>query len=370
MLEVNLQHRIGGFELNAEFIANPGSITALFGPSGSGKTTLVNLIAGLARPSSGRIVVNDTVLDDTTDGIHVQTRHRQLGYVFQDSRLFPHLSVEANLRYGMGGGRAGQHQSTFEQVSELLDLNGLLARRPKSLSGGERQRVAIGRALLSRPRMLLMDEPLASIDEARRGEILPFIERLRDEIGLSIIYVSHATEEVIRLADKVVMLDNGRIAADGTVQELMSRLDIKGLMDPGKVGAVLTTKFSSYDPVYDLASLDFEGGTLQVPGLNLPEGSVVRAQILSRDLALSLSAPVDISVLNVFSGEVTDIGDQSGPQVDLRIDVGTPLIATVTRKSLHDLKIEVGTSVYAMVKAVAIDRRSLGSLGTLNSGTR
>ncbi|MDA0241681.1 MAG: TOBE domain-containing protein, partial [Proteobacteria bacterium] len=219
------------------------------------------------------------------------------------------------------------------------------------------------RALLSNPRLLLMDEPLASIDESRRGEILPFIERLRDKLGLTIVYVSHATDEIIRLADKVIMLNNGRVAANGTVQELMSRLDLKSLMAPGNVGAVLTTTFAAYDSDYDLASLNFDGGTLRVPGLNLPEGTLVRAQILSRDLALSLSAPINISVLNVFPGTVTEIGEQSGPQVDLRIDVGTPLIATVTRKSLHDLKIEIGTEVYAMVKAVAIDRRSLGPLG-------
>lgn len=363
MLEVALRHRVGKFEINVEFSAGPGSITALFGPSGSGKTTIVNLIAGLIRPDTGKIAIDNRVLDDTATGAHISTRHRRLGYVFQDSRLFPHFSVEGNLRYGMGAQPAGHGHTTFDQVTKLLALTNLLDRRPNSLSGGEKQRVAIGRALLSDPRLLLMDEPLASIDESRRGEILPFIERLRDELGLTIIYVSHATDEIIRLADKVIMLENGRVAANGTVQELMSRLDLKSLMGPGNVGAVLTTSFAAYDPEYDLASLNFDGGTLRVPGLNLPVGTAVRAQILSRDLALSLSAPVDISVLNVFSGKVTEIGEQNGPRVDLRIDVGTPLIATVTRKSLHDLKLEIGTEVYAMVKAVAIDRRSLGPLG-------
>ena len=357
MLKVRLQHSYPGFDLDAAFEAEAKSITALFGKSGSGKTTLINQLAGLEKPAKGHIELDGEILFDSENNIDVPPERRRLGYVFQDGRLFPHMTVRGNLTYG----KKKNADIGFDQIVELLDIGTILERRPANLSGGERQRAAIGRALLSSPRLLLMDEPLASIDVQRRNGILPFIERLRDELGMTIVYVSHDIEEVIRLADTMVVLSDGKVAATGGVEELMSRLDLHPLTGRFEAGAVLATTFEAYDPEFDLATLRFDGGTLRVPGLNLPTGSTLRAHIRARDVSLMLSRPTDASILNIFEGEVMEIQVGDGPQIDIRLDVGSPLIARITRKSLHDLDIKTGTRLFALVKAVAIDRRSLGA---------
>jgi molybdate transport system ATP-binding protein len=359
MLDVAISHRKGDFTLAADFSAEAGSITCLFGQSGAGKTTLVDLIAGLERPEKGRITLSGEVLFDSERGIDLPVEARRLGYVFQDGRLFPHMSVSGNLAYGMGR-RGGGNGVQFDQVVKLLDIAPLLGRRPGTLSGGEKQRVAIGRALLSDPALLLMDEPLASLDSRRRGDILPFIERLRSEMGVTIVYVSHAIDEVIRLADTLVLLSDGRIAAAGGVEDLMSRLDLRPLTGRYEAGAVLAATVSAFDAAYGLAELAFAGGTLRVPGANLALGAQLRVHIRARDVSLSLTRPTDSSVLNVFAGTVTEIASESGAQVDVRLDVGAPLIARITRKSVDELGLKPGSPVHAMVKAVAIDRRSLG----------
>ncbi len=361
MLTVDITHRKGDFRLRAAFSAEAGSITSLFGQSGSGKTTLVNLIAGLERPDGGRITQGERVLFDAERGIDLPVEKRRLGYVFQDGRLFPHLSVRGNLIYGMKRHGKGNGTIDFDQVVALLDLAPLLHRRPGTLSGGEKQRVAIGRALLADPALLLMDEPLASLDSNRRGEILPFIERLRDELGVTIIYVSHAIDEVIRLADRMILLSDGKIAASGSVEELMSRLDLRPMTGRYEAGAVLAAQFESFDAEYGLARLSFAGGILTVPGGESPKGTKMRVRIRARDVSLSLSAPQDSSVLNVFSGTVTEISQDVGAQVDVRLDVGAPLIARITRKSAVELGLAPGKPVFALVKAVAIDRRSMRS---------
>ncbi len=357
MLNLDITYGRGDFSLKVDFAAEPSTITALFGQSGSGKTTLVNLIAGLERPDAGRITQGDRVLFDAEAGIDLPVEQRHLGYVFQDGRLFPHLSVRANLTYGMkpSGGTVD-----FGQLVTLLDIAPLLDRRPGNLSGGEKQRITIGRALLADPALLLMDEPLASVDSNRRGEILPFIERLRDELGVTIIYVSHAIDEVIRLADRLILLSDGQVAASGGVEELMSRLDLRPLTGRYEAGAVLAAQFESYDPEYGLAHLSFAGGTLTVPGGESPKGTKLRVRIRARDVSLSLTAPKDSSVLNVFSGTVTEISSEDGAQTDVRLDVGAPLIARITRKSVVELGLEPGKPVFALVKTVAIDRRSMG----------
>ncbi|MDP6926840.1 MAG: TOBE domain-containing protein, partial [Rhodospirillales bacterium] len=234
--------------------------------------------------------------------------------------------------------------------------------------GGEKQRIAIGRALLSNPRLLLMDEPLASIDVQRRNEILPFIERLRDEIGMMVIYVSHAIEEVIHLADKMVLLSDGRIAATGGVEEIMSRLDLHPLTGRFDTGAVLSTTFSRYDDVFDIGELAFGGGTFRVTGVNLPAGTPLRAHVRARDVSLMLARPEGTSILNVFEGAITEIRDDGGSQIDILMDIGAPLIARITRKSFTDLELSEDRTVFALIKAVAIDRRSLG--GQPISGAR
>ncbi len=363
MLEVDISRRFGDFPLHVRFTAETG-LTALFGRSGAGKTSLINLLAGLERPDGGRIEIDGHVLFDASEGVDLPPQKRRLGYVFQESRLFPHMSVLGNLSYGMRLRPASERHQDFHQVVDMLDLKPFLDRRPKTLSGGEKQRVAIGRALLASPRLLLMDEPLASLDAPRKNEILPFIERLRDEANLPIVYVSHALDEVIRLADTLVILSEGRAVASGSVEQIMSRLDLRPLTGRYETGAVFSAAVAAQDDTFGLTELAFAGNRLLVPRLRMPEGTSLRVRIRARDVSLSLTPPADISVLNIFPGRIEEIGADGGPQADLLVDIGVPLIARVTRKSLHELDLKPGKKVYALVKAVAVDRPSLGQRGT------
>ncbi len=363
MLEVNVRGDFGDFHLDARFTTD-ARLTALFGRSGAGKTVLVNLLAGLATPQDGRIRVDDQVLFDSGVGIDLPPEKRRVGYVFQEARLFPHLNVVGNLSYGINLAPLLERHQDFDYIVDLLDLRSILKRRPRTLSGGEKQRVAIGRALLASPKLLLMDEPLASLDAARKNEILPFIERLRDELGLPIVYVSHAMEEVVRLADTVVLLSEGSVAAVGGVEELSSRLDLRPLTGRYEAGAVIAVTVDDQDPTFGLTALTFAGNRLLVPRLDLPEGAELRVRIRARDVALSLTRPTGISVLNVFPGTIRQIDTGEGPQVDVLVDVGVPLIARITRKSVHDLGLEVGRAVYTLIKAVALDRTSVGGRGS------
>lgn len=350
-LAVDIDHRRAAFRLQAAFTASPG-LTALFGRSGSGKTSIVNIVGGLIRPDRGRIAVNDQVLVDTSHDVFVPTHHRRIGYVFQDSRLFPHLSVRRNLLYGSwfardGGGAAADLRS----VVDLLGIGHLLDRDPESLSGGEKQRVAIGRALLARPRLLLMDEPLASLDEQRRSEILPYIERLRDEAGVPILYVSHSVAEVARLATTVVILAEGKVTAVGPV------LDILPLADGGDGGAVLDATVSRHDGTFGLSVLGSTAGELQVPRLQAAVGDHVRAYIRARDVMLSLHPPEGISALNVLAGWIVAITPTSTAQADVRLDCnGAVLVARVTAKSVDRLSLAPGKPIYAVVKSVSFER--------------
>ena len=360
MLTVSLTHKFKNFHIDVDFTAEPGSITSLYGRSGSGKTSIINMISGLQRPDVGFIKVGNDVLLDTNAGIYKPPENRGLGYIFQDSRLFPHLSIQQNLLYGIKNNLSSNSQVGFDSVVDILQIASLLERKPNTLSGGEKQRVAIGRALLTQPRLLLMDEPLASIDAQLRGEILTFIEKLRDALGLTIIYVSHSIEEVIRLADQMVLISNGGQKAAGNVEEIMSRLDLHTLTGKFDAGAVLSTKVESYDENYDLTGLSFNGGVLRVTGTNLPIGSSVRAHVRARDVSIMLDHPRDTSILNIFEGTIVAIGDNTGSQIDIKIDFGSPLIARVTKKSFDELKLQVGSNVITMLKAVAVDQRSLG----------
>jgi len=363
ILDVSIRRRLGDFQLNAEFTAPPG-LTAFFGRSGSGKTSLVNLIAGLDRPDAGRIKAGERVLFAADGGIDLPPEQRRVGYVFQEDRLFPHLSVRRNLTYGQRFMKGAAHRHSLDDVVALLDIGDLLERAPGRLSGGERQRVAIGRALLTSPGILLMDEPLASLDSARKSEIMPFIERLRDETGIPIVYVSHAIDEVVRLADTMVILDRGRTVAAGPVEEIMSRLDLRPLTGRHEAGAVFPVTVRGQDKTFGLTELSFPGGRLWVPSLEQPLGQQLRMRIRARDVSLSLSRPTDTSILNIFEGTVTEIGAGEGPQADILIDVGTPLISRVTRKSIAAMDLKPGSRVFALVKAAAIDRHAMGLGGT------
>jgi len=358
-LAIDIEHRVGHFTLAAKVSTGPG-VTALFGRSGSGKTTLVNLIAGLIRPQRGRIVLGGRVVFDSAAGIDLPPRRRQIGYVFQDARLFPHLSVRHNLLYGRWFTPANRRYAHVDAVVELLGLGALLERRPLHLSGGEKQRVAIGRALLASPRIVLMDEPLAALDSARKAEILPYIERLRDELALPIIYVSHAIDEVARLADWLVLLDAGRIAAAGRVDEMMSRIDLRPLTGRYEAGALIETRVGETDGRYDLTTLTFAGGTLRVPRLTQPQGSLVRVRIRARDMAIALTLPQDISIQNAVAARVVEIGTEPGPIVEVALEAGgIRLVARITRLSADLLRLAPGTPVWALIKSVALDRHTL-----------
>jgi molybdate transport system ATP-binding protein len=352
-LDVDVDHARENFRLGARFSAPPG-LTALFGRSGSGKTTLVDIVGGLIRPDRGKVAVDGKVLVDTERGLFIPKHRRRIGYVFQDSRLFPHLSVRRNLLYGRwftqdnGDGTPADLGS----VVKLLGIEQLLERRPASLSGGEKQRVAIGRALLAHPRLLLMDEPLASLDEARRAEILPYIERLRDEAGVPILYVSHSVAEVARLATTVVILTDGKVTATGPVADILSQAD------SGDGGSVLDATVARHDEAFQLSVLASAAGQLQVPRLSAPVGAHVRAYIRARDVMLSLERPQGISALNVLTGRVASIVPAAnGAQADVRLDCnGALLTARLTAKSVQGLGLAPGRPVHAVIKSVSFER--------------
>src|SRR6202047_2467727 len=340
MLSVAVQHRLGDFRLDAAFNSGGGR-TALFGRSGSGKTSLVNAIAGLIRPARGRIVVDGEVLTDTAKGVFVPARRRHIGYVFQEGRLFPHLTVRQNLLYGRWFARsrrrqAGGHAGGGEHVVELLGIGDLPGRRPANLSGGEKQRVAIGRALLAHPRLLVMDEPLASLDEARKTEILPYIERLRDEFAVPIVYVSHAIAEVTRLATTMVVISEGRVAAVGPTAAIMGRIDLFPLTGRAEAGAILNTRVAEHDIRFGLTTLRAAAGDLRVPYIDMRLGTQLRVRIRARDVMIALEPPRGLSALNILPGTVAEIGAADGPIVEMRLDcAGEPLIARLTRRSVE-----------------------------------
>lgn len=352
--------RYPGFELEADLDLELDGVGAVFGPSGSGKTTLLRTIAGLERSARGTVRLDAEAWQDDPAGIFLPPHRRSVGFVFQDTRLFPHLSVRSNLGYGLRRTPPRERRFSLEEVSHLLDLDALLERRPLALSGGERQRVAIGRAVLTSPRLLLMDEPLASLDAGRKEEILPFIERLAGGLGIPILYVSHAIDEVSRLASTLVLLWDGRILATGPIEDVTSRLDLRPYVGMLDAGAVLRAVVRGHDAAFGLTRLGFRGGELVIPHLDLPPGTPVNALVRSRDVALSLDPPGNTSILNVLEGRVLEISEEPGPQVHVLLDVGSPLWARIMRKSIDDLGLVPGKTVYALLKAVAIDQRSLG----------
>ncbi len=362
MLEVDVSRRFAGFSLEAAFTAGPGGVTALFGKSGSGKTTLVNLIAGLDRPDRGRVAVRGTVLVDTAAGVWVPPHRRRVGYVFQESRLFPHLTVRNNLLYGRLFAPRDAGAEPLSRVVELLDIGHLLDRRPRNLSGGERQRVAIGRALLAAPRLLLLDEPLAGLDLARKAEILPYLERLRDELRLPMVYVSHQLDEVARLATTLVLLSQGRVSAAGPVGEVLARADLFPLLGRFEAGGILRATVEAHDTVWGLTRLATAGGPLSVPMLDAPVGTRMRVRVRARDVLLATAPPVGLSARSALAGRVAEIAGD-GPVAEVAVAIGPDgadrLLARVTRQAVAELGLAAGTPVFAVVKAAALERRSI-----------
>ncbi|MDO5625644.1 MAG: molybdenum ABC transporter ATP-binding protein [Pseudomonadota bacterium] len=350
--------RDGGFTLDVDARLPARGVSAIFGPSGCGKTTLLRAVAGLTRPVPGRIAIGDDVWQDDDARLWLPTHRRPLGMVFQEASLFEHLNVQGNLDFGFRRVPAAQRHVQPEQAVELLGIGHLLTRRPAQLSGGERQRVAIARALLTSPRLLLMDEPLAALDAARKAEVLPWFERLARELHIPVLYVTHSLDEVVRLAEHMLLLQDGRAVAQGPVADLLTRLDIaQGHGDAAS--ALVTAEVERTDDTYHLLHARFAGGTLQcVQAAGSPPrapGARVRLRVQARDVSLALHATADTSILNVLPATVQSLADDGPAQMLVALDAGgTALLARVTRKSADALRLAPGARVFAQVKAVAV----------------
>lgn len=359
-LQVDIAHPLAGFDLRVAFEA-PSGVTALFGRSGAGKTTVINAVAGLLKPQAGRITLSGEPLFDAKARVNLPVHRRRLGYVFQDGRLFPHLSVRQNLTYGQRFAPRGASGPTLEEVADLLGLAPLLDRRPGALSGGEKQRVAFGRALLSRPRMLLMDEPLAALDAARKEEILPYLERLRDHSGLPILYVSHSVAEVARLATTVVVLEAGHVVRAGPAEQVLSDPAMVRQFGLREAGAVLPAEIA-FHHADGLTELKVSGGRLFLPQMEQPAGSPTRVRILAHDVIVADRAPEGLSALNVLPGKVIALREGHGPGVIVQIECGADrLLARITRRSAEALNLAPGRPVYAVIKTVSIARTDVGA---------
>lgn len=352
-VEVRLRHEFPGFVLDAAFALPRAGVTALFGPSGAGKTTIVNAIAGIFHPREGRIAIDGHTVFDSSSGIFLPAAQRRAGYVFQDARLFPHMSVDDNLRFGWRRAPVKAPENEIERIVAMLGLTPLLRRRPRALSGGEKQRVALGRALLSSPEILLLDEPLAALDAERRAEILPYLERLRDEARLPMLLVSHSLDEVARLADEIVVLREGRVALQGSVFDVLTRLELPSLAGAPPAGAVISATVGA--PRADgLIPLAFDGGTLFVSRLAASRGQAVRVRIRAEEIMLAREEPKAISANNVLPGQIVAV--TGGDPSDVQIACGpTRLVARITRASAARLELAPGMPVFAIVKSVTVD---------------
>jgi molybdate transport system ATP-binding protein len=359
-LAFDARTRTGGFSLDARFEAGRG-VTALFGPSGAGKTTVAQILAGLVRPDDGRVTCDGQVFVDTARGVFVPPHRRRLGCVFQDGRLFPHLTVAQNLRYGRWFAGRPHRAASLDRAIDVLGLAPLLPRMPGRLSGGEQQRVAIGRALAADPRLLVLDEPLSGLDARRRLEVLPYLERLRDETGLPMVYITHSADEIARLAATVVVLAAGRVEFAGPVRDAMARLDVLPIEGAEDAGAVVEGRVAAHDAADELTRLAISGGELIVPRLPLPVGTRVRTRIRSRDVMIATARPDGLSAQNVLPARVLAIDAEEGAAVHLRLACGTDeLLARVTRRALRALDLAPGRAVFAVVKSLSFDPAGLG----------
>ncbi|MDW8323073.1 MAG: molybdenum ABC transporter ATP-binding protein [Burkholderiales bacterium] len=342
-----------GFTLDVDLTLPGRGVTALFGPSGSGKTTLLRLIAGLERAHAGRLVMKGEVWQDGR--VCLPVHKRPVGYVFQEASLFPHLTARANLAYGMRRAADPLDAAALAHLIALLGIDHLLDRYPHALSGGERQRVAIARALALKPRLLLMDEPLSALDLARKREILPYLERLHDTLDIPVLYVSHAADEVARLADHLVLLQAGRVLAQGPLAETLARLDLPVRLGE-EAGVVLDARVSERDENWHLVRVTFPGGQFWARDSGHPVGAQVRVRVLARDVSIALERSFNTSILNALPATVEAIAEDEHPALALlRLRLGpSPLLARLTRRSIQGLGLEPGRVVIAQVKAVAL----------------
>jgi len=346
--------QLPGFRLEATLTAPTPGVIALFGRSGSGKSTLTNVIAGLLTPDAGTVRLDGEPLTDMRSGIVVPVERRRIGYVFQEPRLFPHLSVAGNLRYGERRRRAAATVAAFDEVVPLLGLAPLLQKKPRQLSGGERQRVSLGRALLSQPRLLLLDEPLAALDVARREEVLPYLVALRDRLSIPMVYVSHQFEEVLRLATHLVLLEGGRVVAEGPVDEMSLYPDLQNIIGPDLVGAVVEGLVTRVNTETGSAELALGTGTLQVSLRDVQVGARVRLQLLARDIILATQPVQGLSVRNALASTVIAISEDVFGAVLVRVDVGGAIVlARITQDALRALQLRPGDAVWTLIKAVS-----------------
>ncbi len=361
LLHLQIQSNRSAFKLNVDLQLPGQGITAIFGPSGSGKTSLLRAVAGLENNQQGRIQIGANIWQDSKQGINLPTWQRPLGYVFQESSLLPHLSVTDNLHFGLkralkSSGNAQTDAAKALQASiELLGIGSLLQRLPNQLSGGERQRVAIARAIAMQPQLLLMDEPLASLDAARRQEIFPWLSKLRDELQMPMLYVTHSAEEVTRLADHLVVLDQGQVKAQGPVSEVLTQV-VNPVVVGEDAGALIAGCIGAVDPQWHLSRIDFEGGRIWMRDAGLPLGKAVRIRILARDVSLATTEPQNTSIQNQLRGSIQSITPDAHPsQVMVVLKCGTEeVLARVTKRAMDELALQVGQSVWAQVKSVAL----------------
>lgn len=351
-IEVRYRVRRDAFRLEAEFSIPSRGITALFGPSGAGKTTLLRAIAGLETPDSGFLRVGDETWYSDAGGL--AAHDRPLGYVFQEASLFPHLSVRRNLRYGFDRVADAERRIPFDDAVAWLGIGHLLDRDPAGLSGGERQRVAIARALLTSPRLLLLDEPVASLDAAGKAEILPYLERLHGELEIPVLYVSHSPDEVARLADHMILMDAGCVLAAGPIRELLTRFDLPLAFGP-EAEAIVEGAVGEHDDEFALTYVDFGGGRFSVARKDLPIGRPVRLRVLARDVSLTLERQSNTSILNVFAATVEEVAEDRPGRCTVRLSIGKELLlAQITRKSAAALGLERDQQLFAQVKSVSV----------------
>lgn len=345
---------LGEFELEAESEIPARGVTALFGRSGSGKTSLLRCLAGLECPPLGYMSVNGDLWHDTQQGIFVPPQNRGIGYVFQEGALFPHLRVRENLLFGFNRTPLRQQTERLQRVTDLLGLNSLLRRFTWQLSGGEKQRVAIGRALLNNPRLLLMDEPMASLDRAHKKEIIPYLECLHRSTSIPIVYVTHDPYEMVRIADHLLLLERGRLIAEGALQEVLSRVDLP-ISRGDDAGAVISARILAHDIPFHLTRVGFGGGELTVSAVDRPVGSDIRVRIQARDVSLALEPPGPTSIMNILPARVCEMQAHGRGRMVIRLDVGgVPVLARITQKSCQRLGIAPGQTVYAQIKSVAL----------------
>ena len=358
MLEFRAIKNYPNFTLDASFMCDTGMVTALFGRSGSGKTSIINMTAGLQHPDQGRIAVGDKLLFDSYKGVNIAAPKRNSGYIFQDGRLFPHMTVESNLRYGMKKDENASEE--FGTITELLGIRHLLGRRPHKLSGGEKQRVAIGRALLSSPDFLLMDEPLSALDSARKSELIPFIARMVDRFRMPVLYVTHSLDELLALGDNVVLMDSGACVDSGRVEDVVSNPDNMDIL--GLNGRVSVLKAEAADQKDSSGIIKLEGQKLIIPTSQYKPGTKLRVTLRADDVTISVKKPEGLSARNIIKGKVTGIAETSDHGFGLKIDIGVSIYATITREALNELRIENGKEVYIILKTIALSRRSTATL--------